>query len=112
MPDDERAVGEALVLAALDPEETVQARAGALNAALAVTDRRLLVAHNDRLALNVPFQRIRRIQFDIEQGRPATLVVVPVQPHDEPQVLAVAPEDYEAAARALAIIGQRLAEVS
>ncbi len=112
MPGDERRVGEAVVLAALDPEESVQARAGARDAVLAVTDRRLLVAYNDRLALNVPFIRIRRIQFDIEQGRPATLVVVPVQPHDEPQVLAVPPEDYEAAARALAIIGQRLAEVS
>lgn len=38
-------------------------------------------------ALDVSIDNLRRVQFDIERERPATLVVVPQQPTDEPQVL-------------------------
>jgi hypothetical protein len=75
-----------------------------------VTDRRLAVASQERLALDVPIDNLRRVQFDIERDRPATLVVVPQRPLDEPQVLAVRPAEYEAVAQALVVIGRRLAE--
>ena len=66
-----------------------------------MTDRRLAVGSTDRLMLDIGIDGVRRIQFDIERDRPATLVVVPEHPSDEPQVLAVHPEDYPAVAQAL-----------
>jgi hypothetical protein len=89
--------------------ETVQARARMREAELVVTEHRLAVASADRLMLDIPIDGLRRIQFDIERTRPATLVVVPEQAGDEPQVLAVPPEQFPNVTRALSIIGQRLA---
>lgn len=99
-----------LILRILDPDEQIRARTRAVDAEVAVTDRRLVVAANERLALNVAINSIRRIQFDIERDRPATLVIVPEQPSDIPQVLAIPPAEYGTAAEALVLIGQRLAE--
>ena len=95
----------------LEPGEQVYAEAQADDgAALLVTDRRVAVAvRPDRFQLDVPFDALRRIQFDIERNRPATLVIVPDHPQDEPQVLAVPSEQLPAVAEALAYIGQRLA---
>jgi hypothetical protein len=59
----------------------------------------------------VPLDGIRRIQFDIERSRPATLVIVPEHAHNEPQVLSIAPPQYRAAAEALVVIGEDLAEI-
>ena len=73
-----------------------------------MTDRRLIVAEADRVALQVEIENIRRIQFDIERRRPATLVIVPEHPSDHPQVLVIEPDEYERSARTLAIIGSRL----
>ncbi len=92
----------------LEPGETVQAVARAASASLLVTDRRLAVADEDRLALDIPFDGLRRIQFDIERSRPATLVIVPEHPANEPQVLAVPPDRFDEVTRALALIGSRL----
>ena len=103
---------EAQLLAALDTDEELKAKARARDAALAVTNRRVLVAANERLALAVPFDGLRRIQFDIERSRPATMVIVPEQRQYEPQVLAIDPDDFESAAQALAFIGRRLAATS
>jgi hypothetical protein len=103
---------EAQLLAALEADEEFRAKARARDAALAVTDRRVLVAANERLALAVPFEGLRRIQFDIERSRPATMVIVPEERQNEPQVLAIDPDEYESAAQALAIIGRRLANTS
>jgi hypothetical protein len=98
-------------LARLEPGETVQAIARAASAALLVTNRRLAVAEAGRIALDVPIDGLRRIQFDIERERPATLVIVPEHPRQEPQVLAVPPGRYAEVARALALIGERLYEL-
>jgi len=49
------------VLAALEPGEELRHRARATEAVLAVTDRRLVVAARERVALAVPFQSLRRI---------------------------------------------------
>jgi hypothetical protein len=94
----------------LEPGEQIRVTTRAKDAILAVTDRRLVVAAGDRIALATPLTEIRRIQFDIERSRPATLVIVPEQAHDEPQVLAIPPDEYRAAAEALVTLGLALAE--
>jgi hypothetical protein len=93
---------------ALEADEEIHIEAPAGDHVIVVTDRRLAIGSRERLALNVPIQNVRRIQFDIERSRPATLVVVPEAPTDEPQVLAVRPQDYRGVADALVVIGQRL----
>ena len=75
---------------------------------LAVTDRRVVVASEHRTALDLPVPAIRRIQLDIEVGRPATLVIVPHHPRHAPQVLAVPHEELEAVTRAAYILGEQL----
>jgi len=62
----------------------------------------------ERLALDVPIADIRRVPFDIERERPATLVVVPMSPRHEPQVVAVPIEAYEAVASALVLVGKQI----
>jgi hypothetical protein len=74
-----------------------------------VSDRRLIVAARERVALTVGFDQLRRIQFDIERDRPATMVIVPEEAQHEPQVLAIPTSELRSAARALALIGSRLA---
>jgi hypothetical protein len=105
-PDDDL---EPIVLRVLEPDEVLQARALAREAVLAVSDRRLIVAARQRVALSVGFHELRRIQFDIERDRPATMVIVPEEAHHEPQVLAIPPQEFKAAAELLALIGHRLA---
>ncbi|MEA2518612.1 MAG: hypothetical protein QOF49_692 [Chloroflexota bacterium] len=105
-PEDD---GENLILRqVLAPDERVRVKAIASDAVLAVTDRRLVVAAPSRLALAIEFAAVRRVQFDIERDRPATLVIVPELASDEPQVLAIAPHQYEAAAAAIVALGLAL----
>jgi hypothetical protein len=93
----------------LADDEHVQLRTAAVDAWLTITDRRVAVVADHGVTLDVTFDRLRRVQFDIERHRPATLVIVPESPSDVPQVLAIPPEQYDTAAQALAIIGLRLA---
>ena len=92
----------------LETDEAIELVAHARTHRVVLTDRRVAVADEERVALHVPYLALRRIQFDIERNRPATLVIVPESPHDEPQVLAIPPEDYEDIARALVTIGHRI----
>jgi hypothetical protein len=94
----------------LAPDEAVIVDARAEDGLVAVTDRRLIVVDPIRVTLDIPFERLRRIQFDIESSRPATLVVVPEEAEDRPQVLSIPPEQYQATADALVRIGLKLAE--
>jgi hypothetical protein len=102
---------EPYVLEVLEPNETLRAHARARDAVLAVSDRRLIVAARERIALSIGFHELRRIQFDIERDRPATMVIVPEEAHYEPQVLAIPPQAFRATAEALALIGQQLANI-
>ena len=61
--------------------------------------------------LDVTYAGLRRIQLDIEQDRPATFVLVPHDPQDRPQVLSITPDEYQAAGKAIAMIGDRLSRV-
>ena len=92
----------------LHPGERITHRTRATEAVLAMTTQRLVVAASSRVALAIPFEGVRRIQFDIERNRPATLVIVPELSHDEPQVLAIPPDQYRAAADALVALGLAL----
>jgi hypothetical protein len=94
----------------LEPGEMVEHLAEALEALVAVTDRRILVKSGQRVAMDLPFEGVRRIQFDVERRRPAALVIVPEAARYEPQVLSVPTERLHEAAAAIATIGLRLAE--
>jgi hypothetical protein len=96
------------ILRLLEPDEQLRAQAEAAEAKLLVTDKRVAVATNDRLALAVPFEAVRRIQFDIEPDRRVRLVLVPDRADDEPQVLTIPPSQYEAVSDALAFIHERI----
>jgi len=92
----------------LRPGERIQAYIPVAATEIVVTDQRLAVSDEERLALDIEIAALRRIQFDIERDRPATLVIVPDHALDEPQVLAIPPDKLPAVAEALAYIGQRL----
>jgi hypothetical protein len=100
---------EPVLRAILEPDEELRIQARARDALIAVSDRRLIVASRERIMLSVSFNELRRIQFDIERDRPATMVIVPEEAHHEPQVLAIPPEEFDATAEALAHIGRQIA---
>jgi hypothetical protein len=75
---------------------------------LAVTDRRVVVAGANRVALDIPYAKLRRVQLDVERGVMATVVLVPDDPGYEPQVLQIPAEELVQTATAVALIGQRL----
>ena len=104
-----RAMNDHPALRLLAPDEMVEVQAPAGDALVVVTDRRLAVANTERLMLDIPIEGLRRIQFDIERKRPATLVIVPEQRDYDPQVLAIDPSGFEAIARALVTVGLRFA---
>jgi hypothetical protein len=105
-----QADGHQAIRELLEPGEDIRQTATAGNALLAVTDRRVAVVEQDRTALVVDIEGLRRIQFDIEKARPATLVIVPEQAEYDSQVLTVEPAEYQAVADALVAIGRDLAE--
>jgi hypothetical protein len=92
----------------LQPGEVVDVQAIAQDVVIAVTDHRLIVADERHTILYLPFADVRRVQFDIEQGRAATLVIVPEHVTDEPQVLSVPIQRLRETAAALALVGERL----
>jgi hypothetical protein len=75
---------------------------------LRVTNGRLMISVDGLVRLDVSYAELRRIQFDLEAERRATLVIVPHLPRHEPQLLTVARDDLEEAAAILAFVGQRM----
>jgi hypothetical protein len=100
------------VLRDLEAGEAIEAVVHAPTASIVLTDRRVAVAERHRLALSVGYDGVRRIQFDIERQRPATLVIVPEDPRHEPQVIAVPRDRYPDVARALVLIGVRIYDLT
>ena len=95
----------------LAPGEQLHAAGRATDAVVAATDRRLLVAIGKRLVLDADYHELRRIQFDIERRRPATLVIVPDVPDHEPQVLAIPYAELRRISDALTVVGERFGEL-
>ena len=89
--------------------QDILAQANADGHVVIVTDDVLRVGSGDVVKLHVAIENVRRIQFDIERERPATLVIVPDAPSDEPQVIMVDPDDYEGVGHALAVLGMKMA---
>ncbi len=100
------------IQALLEPGERLAHSAQAVDAVVALTDRRLAVIEAERVSLVVDIEHVRRVQFDIEKERPATLSIVPEHPLDPPQSLGIAPEHYDEVAVLLVVLGKRLAKVS
>jgi hypothetical protein len=99
---------EPVLLHILRPDEALHIQARSVDSTVAITSRRLIVTSGERVELDIPYDQLRRVQFDIERGRPATLVIVPEWPTDRPQVLSIPPEEYEHAAYGVGRIGQYL----
>ncbi len=96
-------------LRAIDPQD-ILAQTSADGHDLVVTSQFLRVGADQHVRLDVPIGNVRRIQFDIERDRPATLVIVPDRPSDEPQVISVPPNDYLGVSHALAVLGLEMAK--
>ena len=92
----------------LRPDEHLAVVAETEQATVALTDQRVVVSAEGRTTMDVPVEHIRRVELDIEQGRPATLILVPSDPCWAPQVLAVPDEEVPQVLRALSIILERL----
>jgi hypothetical protein len=90
--------------------EVVESHAVANGSAIAVTRERLVVAEGDKAVLDIPFGEVRRIQFDIERGRDATLVIVPEHINNWPRIVSVPVPRLREAALVLARIGERINE--
>jgi hypothetical protein len=106
--DADALANDSAIMHLLQPGERVELRLDTPSADLRVTDRRILVTNEDFVRLDIPYGGLRRVQFDIEAGRPATLVLVPHVPTDEPQVMSVPVHSLHHAGEVLAFIGERL----
>jgi hypothetical protein len=96
----------------LDPGERVELGLWTESGELRLTDRRIVVTSDGLVRLNVAYDELRRVQFDIEALRPAAMVIVPHRASDPPQVLAIPVESLHRAAEMLAFIGERLPRVA
>lgn len=100
------------------PEDAAPAAIGTADGLTVGTAQEMLELARDRLTvvaglhtvLDVGIGEVRRIQFDLERGRPATLVIVPDQPVNGPQVILVPPEQLPAAAEILTRVGRHLSD--
>ena len=92
----------------LRPGERVEHSLSSLDARLRATDRRLIVTAGLWVPLDIAYADIRRIEFDLEAGRPGVLVVVPFDVKDPPQMLSIGRDRLHKAAEVLAFIGDRL----
>lgn len=92
----------------LRPGEVIEGQAAAGGDVIVVTPERLIVAEGDRAILDIPFSELRRIQFDIERGRDATLVIVPEHIRNAPVIVSVPVGSLRDTAAVLARIGERL----
>jgi hypothetical protein len=96
-------------LRAIDPQD-IRAQSSADGHLVVLTDDILRVGSGDNVQLDVPIGDVRRIQFDIERDRPATLVIVPDAAWRQSQVIMVEPEHYEGVAHVLAVLGVMMAQ--
>ena len=92
----------------LQPGEVVERQAHADGFVIAVTPQRIVVTDESRLVMDMGFDELRRIQFDLERGRDATLVIVPEHFNNEPRVFSVPLRNIPETAMTLGLIGQRM----
>ena len=95
-------------VASRNPDERVHADIETEGGQLLVTDRRVAISRGVRIALDLRFDEIRRIQLDIERHHPATMVVVPDSARQEPQVLPIPTEALDTVTAALSFIARAI----
>lgn len=93
---------------ALRPHEEIVEVVQVDGATLILTTDRVAVGADKRLQFDVRIAGLRRIQFDLEAQRPATLSIVPESAETEPSILTVMPYAYDDVARVLAYVGGQL----
>ena len=93
---------------ALRPGEQVVEVVQVDGATLILTTDRVAVGADKRVQFDVRIAGLRRIQFDIEAHRPATLSIVPESAGIEPSILTVLPHAFDDVARMLAYVGSQL----
>ena len=96
-------------LRAIEPQD-IRAQSSADGHLVVLTDDILRVGSGENVALDVPIGDVRRIQFDVERDRPATLVIVPDAAWRQSQVIMVEPEHYEGVAHVIAVLGLMMAK--
>jgi hypothetical protein len=96
------------VQAMLIDGERIEAEVAAESASIVVTDQRILVFEDARLAMDCPIPRLRRIQLDVERGVRASIAFVPEDLTIVPQILRLEDDSLADAARAVALVGERL----
>ena len=94
----------------LRPGEVVETQAVVEGSAILVTRERLIVVEGDKTVLDIPFDELRRVQFDIERGRDATLVIVPEHISNWPRIVSVPIPNLRETALVLARVGERVNE--
>jgi len=95
----------------LHPDERLGMVARTTPAMVVLTDRRVIMQDDERTLLSLPIEGIRRIQLDVEHGRPATMVLVPQLPIHDPQVLSVPAEQLDVTTRLVTAVGRMLGEL-
>jgi len=95
----------------LRPGEVVETQAVVESSTIAVTRERLIVIEGDKTVLDISFDGLRRIQFDIERGRDATLVIVPEHVSNWPRIVSVPVRHLRETAAVLARIGEGINDV-
>ncbi len=87
--------------------QVIRVRAGSYSVVV-VADRRVVLIESTRVVMALPFEAIRRAEFNVEADRPATLTIVPDNPTHPPQILRVEEPDDRDAAAAVAELGTHL----
>ena len=72
---------------------------------LILTDLRVLLTENGQITLDVPIGQVRLVELDVEQQRPARVIIVPESPLDAPRELAIDPQQYDEVASVLQQLG-------
>jgi hypothetical protein len=92
----------------LKPGEVVEGQAEADGTVIVITEERLVVIEGEKSVLDIPFTELRRVQFDIERGRDATLVIVPEHISNWPRIVSVPLHNLRETSLVLARIGERI----
>jgi hypothetical protein len=92
----------------LEPGEVLETHAVVDGVVIAATKHRLVIVDNEKTVLDIPFPELRRIQFDIERNRDATLVIVPEHISNWPRIISVPVAQLKETSETLAFIGERL----
>ena len=92
----------------LGPDEVVRGAVDGTDGRLILTDRRVLVTENGRIALDVPIGDVRLVEFDVAQDRPAKVIIVPTSPRDAQSELDIDPQQYHEVASVLQQLGPKI----